>query len=190
MIKTIINNLSSEKIKEAKKYLNDYLSFYSISSINEANNDLLIEKIYDYIETSKIENSIKDKYVYKNYVNNLSSFLKISSSKDNKRISKYNDKLKQIKKIIEKNPDEENIDLLKDFSRTFLCLYTTQLNKPKGYKDNDFSFFLKDIKFNEAIDTFKKEKRGNEKYGKISLAIVVLALIYTSILNEAEEEGE
>lgn len=190
MIKTIINNLSSKEIKEVKKYLKSYLSFYSVSNIDEASNDLLIEKVYDYLEASKIENSIRDKYIYKKYANTLSSFLKISSTKENKRISKYNDKLKQIKKIIEKNPDEENIDLLKDFSRIFLCLYTTQLNKPKGYKDNDFSFFLKDIKFNEVIDTFKKEKRGNEKYGKISLAIVVLSLIYTSILNETEEEGE
>ena len=121
------------------------------------------------------------------YVNNLYSLMNKNIAKKS-REEKYILKAKKLINQLKKDPDNES--LLKDYTRIFVSIYSSQGNR--------FSFDISLDRLNKTIDGIKNEKenffifKGKDKiselnrYEKMQYIIVLMTLVYLAILSEAE----
>lgn len=104
------------------------------------------------------------------------------------REEKYILKAKKLINQLKKDPDNES--LLKDYTRIFVSIYSSQGNR--------FSFDISLDRLNKTIDGIKNEKenffifKGKDKiselnrYEKMQYIIVLMTLVYLAIISETE----
>ena len=162
---------------------------FKVLSNEEITRNVYLEKLYDYLTTVNIKNNIDaDKKEYISvYVNNLYSLMNKNIEKKS-REEKYILKAKKLMNQLKKDPDNES--LLKDYTRIFVSIYSSQGNR--------FSFDISLDRLNKTIDGIKNEKenffifKGKDKiselnrYEKMQYIIVLMTLVYLAILSEAE----
>lgn len=162
---------------------------FKVLSDEEITRNVYLEKLYDYLTTVNIKNNIDaDKKEYISvYVNNLYSLMNKNIEKKS-REEKYILKAKKLMNQLKKDPDNES--LLKDYTRIFVSIYSSQGNR--------FSFDISLDRLNKTIDGIKNEKenffifKGKDKiselnrYEKMQYIIVLMTLVYLAILSEAE----
>ena len=162
---------------------------FKVLSNEEITRNVYLEKLYDYLTTVNIKNNIDaDKKEYISvYVNNLYSLMNKNIEKKS-REEKYILKAKKLMNQLKKDPDDES--LLKDYTRIFVSIYSSQGNR--------FSFDISLDRLNKTIDGIKNEKenffifKGKDKiselnrYEKMQYIIVLMTLVYLAILSEAE----
>lgn len=162
---------------------------FKVLSDEEITRNVYLEKLYDYLTTVNIKNNIDaDKKEYISvYVNNLYSLMNKNTAKKS-REEKYILKAKKLMNQLKKDPDNES--LLKDYTRIFVSIYSSQGNR--------FSFDISLDRLNKTIDGIKNEKenffifKGKDKiselnrYEKMQYIIVLMTLVYLAILSEAE----
>ena len=162
---------------------------FKVLSNEEITRNVYLEKLYDYLTTVNIKNNIDaDKKEYISvYVNNLYSLMNKNIEKKS-REEKYILKAKKLMNQLKKDPDNES--LLKDYTRIFVSIYSSQ--------DNKFSFDISLDRLNKTIDGIKNEKenffifKGKDKiselnrYEKMQYIIVLMTLVYLAIISETE----
>ena len=162
---------------------------FKVLSDEEITRNVYLEKLYDYLTTVNIKNNIDaDKKEYISvYVNNLYSLMNKNTAKKS-REEKYILKAKKLMNQLKKDPDNES--LLKDYTRIFVSIYSSQGNR--------FSFDISLDRLNKTIDGIKNEKenffifKGKDKiielnrHEKMQYIIVLMTLVYLAILSEAE----
>lgn len=162
---------------------------FKVLTDEEITRNVYLEKLYDYLTTVNIKNNIDaDKKEYTSvYVNNLYSLMNKNIAKKS-REEKYILKAKKLMNQLKKDPDNES--LLKDYTRIFVSIYSSQGNR--------FSFDISLDRLNKTIDGIKNEKenffifKGKDKiselnrYEKMQYIIVLMTLVYLEILSEAE----
>lgn len=162
---------------------------FKVLSDEEITRNVYLEKLYDYLTTVNIKNNIDaDKKEYISvYVNNLYSLMNKNIAKKS-REEKYILKAKKLMNQLKKDPDNDS--LLKDYTRIFVSIYSSQ--------GNSFSFDISLDRLNKTIDGIKNEKenffifKGKDKiselnrYEKMQYIIVLMTLVYLAILSEAK----
>lgn len=162
---------------------------FKVLSDEEITRNVYLEKLYDYLTTVNIKNNIDaDKKEYISvYVNNLYSLMNKNIVKKS-REEKYILKAKKLMNQLKKDPDNES--LLKDYTRIFVSIYSSQGNR--------FSFDISLDRLNKTIDGIKNEKenffifKGKDKiselnrYEKMQYIIVLMTLVYLAIISETE----
>ena len=162
---------------------------FKILSNEEITRNVYLEKLYDYLATVNVKNNIDaDKKEYISvYMNSLYSLMNKNIAKKS-REEKYILKAKKLMNQLKKDPDNESV--LKDFTRIFVSIYSSQ--------DNKFSFDISLDRLNKTIDGIKNEKenffifKGKDKiselnrYEKMQYIIVLMTLVYLAIISETE----
>lgn len=162
---------------------------FKVLSDEEITRNVYLEKLYDYLTTVNIKNNIDaDKKEYISvYVNNLYSLMNKNIVKKS-REEKYILKAKKLMNQLKKDPGNES--LLKDYTRIFVSIYSSQGNR--------FSFDISLDRLNKTIDGIKNEKenffifKGKDKiselnrYEKMQYIIVLMTLVYLAIISETE----
>lgn len=162
---------------------------FKVLSNEEITRNVYLEKLYDYLATVNVKNNIDaDKKEYISvYMNSLYSLMNKNIAKKS-REEKYILKAKKLMNQLKKDPDNESV--LKDFTRIFVSIYSSQ--------DNKFSFDISLDRLNKTIDGIKNEKenffifKGKDKiselnrYEKMQYIIVLMTLVYLAIISETE----
>ena len=162
---------------------------FKVLSNEEITRNVYLEKLYDYLATVNVKNNIDaDKKEYISvYMNSLYSLMNKNIAKKS-REEKYILKAKKLMNQLKKDPDNEPV--LKDFTRIFVSIYSSQ--------DNKFSFDISLDRLNKTIDGIKNEKenffifKGKDKiselnrYEKMQYIIVLMTLVYLAIISETE----
>ena len=162
---------------------------FKVLSNEEITRNVYLEKLYDYLATVNVKNNIAaDKKEYISvYMNSLYSLMNKNIAKKS-REEKYILKAKKLMNQLKKDPDNESV--LKDFTRIFVSIYSSQ--------DNKFSFDISLDRLNKTIDGIKNEKenffifKGKDKiselnrYEKMQYIIVLMTLVYLAIISETE----
>ena len=162
---------------------------FKVLSNEEITRNVYLEKLYDYLATVNVNNNIDaDKKEYISvYMNSLYSLMNKNIAKKS-REEKYILKAKKLMNQLKKDPDNESV--LKDFTRIFVSIYSSQ--------DNKFSFDISLDRLNKTIDGIKNEKenffifKGKDKiselnrYEKMQYIIVLMTLVYLAIISETE----
>lgn len=162
---------------------------FKVLSNEEITRNVYLEKLYDYLATVNVKNNIDaDKKEYISvYMNSLYSLMNKNIAKKS-REEKYILKAKKLMNQLKKDPDNESV--LKDFTRIFVSIYSSQ--------DNKFSFDVSLDRLNKTIDGIKNEKenffifKGKDKiselnrYEKMQYIIVLMTLVYLAIISETE----
>ena len=162
---------------------------FKVLSDEEITRNVYLEKLYDYLTTVNIKNNIDaDKKEYISvYVNNLYSLMNKNIAKKS-REEKYILKAKKLINQLKKDPDNES--LLKDYTRIFVSIYSSQGNR--------FSFDISLDRLNKTIDGIKNEKENFfifkvkdkiselNRYEKMQYIIVLMTLVYLAIISETE----
>ena len=162
---------------------------FKVLSNEEITRNVYLEKLYDYLATVNVKNNIDaDKKEYISvYMNSLYSLMNKNIAKKS-REEKYILKAKKLMNQLKKDPDNESV--LKDFTRIFVSIYSSQ--------DNKFSFDISLDRLNKTIDGIKNEKenffifKGKDKiselnrYEKMQYIIVFMTLVYLAIISETE----
>ena len=162
---------------------------FKVLSTEEITRNVYLEKLYDYLATVNVNNNIDaDKKEYISvYMNSLYSLMNKNIAKKS-REEKYILKAKKLMNQLKKDPDNESV--LKDFTRIFVSIYSSQ--------DNKFSFDISLDRLNKTIDGIKNEKenffifKGKDKiselnrYEKMQYIIVLMTLVYLAIISETE----
>lgn len=162
---------------------------FKVLSNEEITRNVYLEKLYDYLATVNVKNNIDaDKKEYISvYMNSLYSLMNKNIAKKS-REEKYILKAKKLMNQLKKDPDNESV--LKDFTRIFVSIYSSQ--------DNKFSFYISLDRLNKTIDGIKNEKenffifKGKDKiselnrYEKMQYIIVLMTLVYLAIISETE----
>lgn len=195
IIEELFNDLDDQRFQQLQKLTENIIVFRVIKQ-EDVSRDIFLEKLYDYIDIVNRENNINTrKMEYLTiYAKSLLSLVDKGIEK-NSREEKYLLRAKEIEKGL-RVKDSDKVELLKDITRIFVCLY----RKSKG---NAFSFkiyesdlettanMLSEEKEDKAL--FKKEKKLiNEKdhYGEMQYVLVMFELIFLNILsNKPEEEA-
>ena len=195
IIEELFNDLDDQRFQQLQKLTENIILFRVIKQ-EDVTRDIFLEKLYDYIDIVNRENNINTrKMEYLTiYTKSLLSLVDKGIEK-NSREEKNLLRAKEIEKGL-RVKDSDKVELLKDITRIFVCLY----RKSKG---NAFSFkiyesdleatanMLSEEKEDKAL--FKKEKKLiNEKdhYGEMQYVLVMFELIFLNILsNKPEEEA-
>ena len=162
---------------------------FKVLSNEEITRNVYLEKLYDYLATVNVKNNIDaDKKEYISvYMNSLYSLMNKNIAKKS-REEKYILKAKKLMNQLKKDPDNESV--LKEFTRIFVSIYSSQ--------DNKFSFDISLDRLNKTIDGIKNEKenffifKGKDKiselnrYEKMQYIIVLMTLVYLAIISETE----
>lgn len=162
---------------------------FKVLSNEEITRNVYLEKLYDYLATVNVKNNIDaDKKEYISvYMNSLYSLMNKNIAKKS-REEKYILKAKKLMNQLKKDPDNESV--LKDFTRIFVSIYSSQ--------DNKFSFDISLDRLNKTIDGIKNEKenffifKGKDKiselnrYEKMQYIIILMTLVYLAIISETE----
>lgn len=162
---------------------------FKVLSNEEITRNVYLEKLYDYLATVNVKNNIDaDKKEYISvYMNSLYSLMNKNIAKKS-REEKYILKAKKLMNQLKKDPDNESV--LKDFTRIFVSIYSSQ--------DNKFSFDISLDRLNKTIDGIKNEKEnffifkgkdkisGLNRYEKMQYIIVLMTLVYLAIISETE----
>ena len=162
---------------------------FKVLSNEEITRNVYLEKLYDYLATVNVKNNIDaDKKEYISvYMNSLYSLMNKNIAKKS-REEKYILKAKKLMNQLKKDPDNESV--LKDFTRIFVSIYSSQGNR--------FSFDISLDRLNKTIDGIKNEKenffifKGKDKiselnrYEKMQYIIVLMTLVYLAIISETE----
>lgn len=138
---------------------------FKVLSNEEITRNVYLEKLYDYLATVNVKNNIDaDKKEYISvYMNSLYSLMNKNIAKKS-REEKYILKAKKLMNQLKKDPDNESV--LKDFTRIFVSIYSSQ--------DNKFSFDISLDRLNKTIDGIKNEKenffifKGKDKISELN----------------------
>ena len=195
IIEALFNDLDDQRFQQFRKLTENTIVFRVLKE-EEITRNIFLEKLYDYIDIVNRENNIntrKMEYLII-YAKSLLSLIDKGIEK-NSREEKYLFRAKEIEKNL-RAKDSDKVELLKDFTRIFVCLY----RKSKGHVFS-FKIYESDLEatanmlIEEKDDRalFKKEKKlinENDHYGEMQYVLLMFELIFLNILsNKPEEEA-
>lgn len=198
VIKSLFNGINDEYYKKLNGLSSKILRFRVINE-EDVTRDFYLEKIYDYLDTVNIKNSINPrKYEYVSiYVDSLLALIDNKIVKGS-RAEKYLKKAKTIETKI-KNDEEHCAELLKDFTRIFVSLYLECLKSDNPLDDFDFSLSYDALL--KVIEGMKCEKKQGmlwekekkvlnikNRYSKMTYTLFFLEIIYLNMLSMQEGE--
>ena len=198
VIKQLFDGIDDEHYEKLKKLSSRILRFRVIDE-NDVSRDFYLEKIYDYLDTVNIKNSINPrKYEYvSSYVDSLLALIDNKVVKGS-RAEKYLKKAKSIESRIKGN-EESCAELLKDFTRIFVCLYLECIKSDKPLENFDFTLSYDALQ--KAIEGMKLEKKAGllwekekmvinirNRYSKMTYNLFFLEMIYLNMLSIQEGE--
>lgn len=193
VIKSLFNGINDEYYKKLNGLSSKILRFRVINE-EDVTRDFYLEKIYDYLDTVNIKNSINPrKYEYVSiYVDSLLALIDNKIVKGS-RAEKYLKKAKTIETKI-KNDEEHCAELLKDFTRIFVSLYLECLKSDNPLDDFDFSLSYDALL--KVIEGMKCEKKQGmlwekekkvlnikNRYSKMTYTLFFLEIIYLNMLS-------
>lgn len=187
----LISNINDEYIKFIVDILKEHLLFYHVKP-EEVTKDMLIEKVYDYIETFIILQNKDVGGLPKAYCNVLFK----AAEKDvvkNTRADQYLQKAENLKKAILKTKQysKETIEHYKDFSRICFCLLSSP--KDKDGKISEIDFLYDNVKIIPIVNAIKKEKGFftlESEYCHKAFHIVMMVLLHYSIKSDISKAGD
>lgn len=198
VIKQLFDGIDDEHYEKLKKLSSGILRFRVIDE-KDVSRDFYLEKIYDYLDTVNIKNSInprKCEYV-SIYVDSLLALIDNKVVKGS-RAEKYLKKAKSIESRIKGN-EESCAELLKDFTRIFVSLYLEGIKSDKPLENFDFSLSYDALQ--KAIEGMKSEKKAGllwekekmvinirNRYSKMTYNLFFLEMIYLNMLSIQEGE--
>lgn len=198
VIKQLFDGIDDEHYEKLKKLSSRILRFRVIDE-NDVSRDFYLEKIYDYLDTVNIKNSINPrKYEYVSiYVDSLLALIDNKVVKGS-RAEKYLKKAKSIESRIKGN-EESCAELLKDFTRIFVSLYLECIKSDKPLENFDFTLSYDALQ--KAIEGMKLEKKAGllwekekmvinirNRYSKMTYNLFFLEMIYLNMLSIQEGE--
>lgn len=192
VIYELYKELDDQRFLQFRK-MTEQIIFFRVIKDEDITRDIFLEKLYDYIDLVNRENHINtSKMEYLSiYSKTLLSLVEKGIEK-NSREEKYLARAKDIEKQF-KSKEGNKVELLKDLTRIFVCLYRTA-------KGNDFSFKIYETDLEKIVNMLSDEKgdkslfrkgkkliNENDRYGEMQYVLVMFELIFLSILSEKPE---
>lgn len=192
VIYELYKELDDQRFLQFRKMTEQIIVFRVIKD-EDITRDIFLEKLYDYIDIVNRENHINtSKMEYLSIYSKTLLFLVEKGIEKNSREEKYLARAKDIEKQL-KSKEGNKVEMLKDLTRIFVCLYRT-------LKGNDFSFKIYETDLENTVNMFidekgdkslfRKEKKlinENDRYGEMQYVLVMFELIFLSILSEKPE---
>lgn len=184
--KKLIYELSDESFNELKEYVGAYFPLYFVDD-SEMTKPMILEKLGDYLRGFQNAKNWKDSQLPKKYCELLLKYLnyRFNDKKDDESFPQQLFlKAEKIKGRIDAIEDEDELLInLMDFSKIFLVLYNSFMNKKKGKKSkSELSFTVRNISFNDLTDFFSEDKP------EINPAINQIADMAAGLLNKLVPE--
>lgn len=192
VIYELYKELDDQRFLQFRK-MTEQIIVFRVLKDEDITRNIFLEKLYDYIDIVNRENHINTgRMEYLSIYSKTLLFLVEKGIEKNSREEKYLARAKDIEKQF-KSKEGNKVELLKDLTRIFVCLYRTS-------KGNDFSFKIYEADLENTVNMlidekgdkslFRKEKKlinENDRYGEMQYVLVMFELIFLSILSEKPE---
>lgn len=196
IIRELFNELDLENYNKLVDLSYDLLHFREIRK-EDLNKKIYLEKLYDYLYIVNTKQSfVKEKDDLLAYTNMLYGLINKKDIKKESRAEKYYEKLEQIKANLKKD-DKIDFDLVNDFTRIFISIYS-EVNKGKTPITNISFEFSYDV-FAKSVDYLKSEKKGallpvkkanliddNDRYSEENFVLLLYEIICLNMLSNRE----
>ncbi|MGM9941879.1 MAG: hypothetical protein ACI32N_07825 [Bulleidia sp.] len=192
VINELYKELDEQRFIQFRK-MTEQIIVFRVLKDEAITRDIFLEKLYDYIDIVNRENHINTrKMEYLTIYSKALLSLVEKGIEKNSRQEKYFSRAKEIENQL-KSKEGNKVELLKDLTRIFVCLYRTT-------KGNTFSFKIYEADLENTVkmlvdekgdkSLFRKEKKlinENDRYGEMQYVLVMFELIFLSILSVKPE---